>query len=184
MCCSLYNFFCFSSLLVKRGVSCAWSRRWRSETTRRSHWSWRNPPTEHQQKATNSSTNSRGWKQTNKQTGKHLFLWTEGRKKKVKDLMAAVSWWCHEEGGPLTDSLVTMAMVASTVLYSMSSMSGGGPVLGNTCEEGAWPLQPSGPSPTNPRADGKAASSERGGAEPLLVLEPASFSSAAAAAGV
>nr|XP_033479628.1 uncharacterized protein LOC117255128 [Epinephelus lanceolatus] len=70
-----------------------------------------------------------------------------------------------------------MAMVASTVLYSMSSMSGWGPAFGNTCEEEVWPLQPSGPSPNSPRADGKAASSERGGAELLLVLEPASFSS-------
>lgn len=74
----------------------------------------------------------------------------------------------------MTDSLVTMAMVASTVLYSMSSMSGGGPTPANTWE-GAWPPQPSGPSPASPRADGKVGSSESGGA----VLEPASFSSLA-----
>ena len=68
-----------------------------------------------------------------------------------------------------------MAIVASTVLYSMSSMSGGGLALGNTW--GVWPVQPSDPSPTNPRADGKVASSERGGAKLLLVLAAVSFSS-------
>lgn len=50
-----------------------------------------------------------------------------------------------------------MAMVASTVLYSMSSVSGWGPPLGKTCGE-------EGPSPASTRPDGKAASSERGGA--------------------
>lgn len=77
-----------------------------------------------------------------------------------------------------------MAMVASTVLYSMSSMSGGGVELGIACEEEAWPLQPSGSSPTSPEADGKAESSERGGADMLLVLDPASFSSFTSSEGV
>lgn len=82
---------------------------------------------------------------------------------------------CHE-GGPLADNLVTMVMAASTVLYSMSNMSAGGPILKNACGEGAWPLLYSSPSPTVSREVEKGASSERGGARLLPALE-AAFSS-------
>lgn len=64
-----------------------------------------------------------------------------------------------------------MAIVASTVLYSMSSM------LCKVIFEGeVWLPQQSDPSTTNPRADGKTVSSERGGVDLILVLGPASFS--------
>lgn len=83
---------------------------------------------------------------------------------------------CHEEGGPLADNLVTMVMAASTVLYSMSNMSAGGPTLKNACEEGAWPLLYSRPSPSVSREVENGVSSERGGARLLPALE-AAFSS-------
>lgn len=97
----------------------------------------------------------------------------------------AVIGSCHEEGGPLTDNLLTMVMAASTVLYSMSNTSAGGPTPKSACGEGAWPLRYSGPSPTVSREDEKAASSEWGGARLLPALESAfsSFTSSDSAAG-
>lgn len=93
------------------------------------------------QKATNSSTETAEEpKQENVWLPASRIIISENRGKRknaLRDLMAAVSRRGHEEGAPLTDSLVTMAIVASTVLYSMSSMSGGGAVLGNTCDEEA-----------------------------------------------
>lgn len=168
MCYSLFDFFCFFFFIGRtKGRLCV--EFYRAKRHGGSHWSWTDWTSAegNEQQHTNNRR---------RKTGKQIFPLSrfpkrekqkkEKKKVFVKDLMAAVSWWCHEEGGPFTGSLVTMAMVASTVLYSMSSMSGGGLVLGNTCEEGVWPPQASVPSPTSPRADGKAASSERGGAKP------------------